>query len=52
MEIEIREFKAFSPLLVGVLSETTMEDEVIIRKSSFSPLLVGVLSETGRGSLR
>ena len=37
---------AFSPLLVGVLSETKAEIEKRRKRSTFSPLLVGVLSET------
>ena len=36
----------FSPLLVGVLSETKERIEKTVVDVSFSPLLVGVLSET------
>ena len=39
--------KSFSPLLVGVLSETEGQKRSIFRVVlAFSPLLVGVLSET------
>ena len=38
---------SFSPLLVGVLSETIWDiADALGRPQAFSPLLVGVLSET------
>jgi len=38
---------SFSPLLVGVLSETRQQATAVeALKAAFSPLLVGVLSET------
>ena len=39
-------FVSFSPLLVGVLSETKKPATAEGKEKPFSPLLVGVLSET------
>jgi len=42
----MREHTTFSPLLVGVLSETSPSSVITALYDTFSPLLVGVLSET------
>ena len=43
---ELALLAAFSPLLVGVLSETRIRPVCVLNSLAFSPLLVGVLSET------